>query len=61
MPAVIKGKASRASQDGSKPKPHKASMQERALASTLVNLWGIAGRREIMDTRRLWQLRIPRR
>jgi len=25
----------------------------------VINLWGIAGRQEIMETRRLWQLRIP--
>ncbi len=25
------------------------------------NTWGIAGRLEIMELRRLWQLRIPRR
>ena len=25
----------------------------------VINLWGIAGRQEIMDMRRLWQLRIP--
>jgi len=61
MPAMKKGGASRAPQDGSRPKPNKASIQERAPANTPVNLWGIAGRREIMETRRLWQLRIPRR
>ena len=27
----------------------------------LINIWGIAGRQEIMEMRRLWQLRIPRR
>ena len=27
----------------------------------VVNLWGIAGRQEIMEMRRLWQLRIPRK
>ena len=27
----------------------------------LINLWGIAGRQEIMEMRRLWQLRIPRK
>jgi len=25
----------------------------------VINLWGIAGRQEIMEMRRLWQLRIP--
>ena len=27
----------------------------------VINLWGIAGRQEIMEMRRLWQLRIPRK
>jgi hypothetical protein len=27
----------------------------------VINLWGIAGRQEIMGMRRLWQLRIPRK
>ena len=27
----------------------------------LINLWGIAGRQEIMGMRRLWQLGIPRK
>ena len=26
----------------------------------VMNLWGIAGRQEIMEMRRLWQFRIPR-
>jgi hypothetical protein len=61
MPAMKKGGASRAPRSGSGSKSNKAAIQERAQANTLVNLWGIAGRREIMETRRLWQLRIPRR
>jgi len=61
MPAVRKRGTSRTSKDGSRQKPHEASIQERAPAITPLNLWGIAGRREIMETRRLWQLRIPRR
>ncbi|MFO8163643.1 MAG: hypothetical protein ACQEQO_11515 [Thermodesulfobacteriota bacterium] len=28
--------------------------------SYINNLWGIAGRQEIMEMRRLWQVRIPR-
>ena len=28
-------------------------------APDVINLWGIAGRQEIMEMRRLWQLRIP--
>jgi hypothetical protein len=27
----------------------------------VINLWGIAGRQEIMEMRRLWQIRIPRK
>ncbi|MBE9593219.1 MAG: hypothetical protein IMF19_07035 [Proteobacteria bacterium] len=27
----------------------------------VMNLWGIAGRQEIMEMRRLWQLRIPKK
>ena len=27
----------------------------------VINLWGIAGRQEMMEMRRLWQLRIPRK
>ena len=27
----------------------------------VINLWGIAGRQETMEMRRLWQLRIPRK
>jgi hypothetical protein len=29
--------------------------------SDVINLWGIAGRQEMMEMRRLWQLRIPRK
>ena len=27
----------------------------------VINLWGITGRQEIMEMRRLWQLKIPRK
>jgi len=60
MPVIRKEKASRAAQGGLKSKPNKESMGGRAPARSSVNLWGIAGRREIMEMRRLWQLRIPR-
>jgi len=60
MPAISKGKASRAAKAGAKAKPKKESMRGKAPANSSVNLWGIAGRQEIMEMRRLWQLRIPR-
>jgi len=60
MPVIRNGKASRAAQGGSKSKPNKESMRGKGPAHTSVNLWGIAGRREIMETSRIWQLRIPR-
>jgi len=41
-----------------KEKVHKKEMGGRP---SLINLWGIAGRQEIMEMRRLWQLRIPRK
>jgi hypothetical protein len=61
MPGMRKGEPSRAAQSGSKTKRNKASMGERAPSSSWINLWGIAGRQEIMEMRRLLQLRIPRR
>lgn len=42
-------------------KKGKASMKEKGEKPSLINIWGIAGRQEIMDMRRLWQLRIPRK
>ena len=42
-------------------------LEEEALSAAssrkgkaLMNIWGVAGRQEIMEMRRLWQLRIPR-
>jgi hypothetical protein len=34
---------------------------KRREKSPPLNTWGMAGRQEIMELRRLWQLRIPRR
>ena len=39
----------------------RASRQEDGTMTRTANLWGIAGRQEMMEMRRLWQLRIPRR
>jgi hypothetical protein len=60
MPAISKGKASRAAKAGAQAQPKKEAMGGKAPANSSVNLWGIAGRQEIMEMRRLWQLRIPR-
>jgi hypothetical protein len=61
MPPVRKGKPSRAAQSGSKTKRTGTPMGEKPQAPSWINLWGIAGRQEIMEMRRLWQLKIPRR
>jgi len=45
----------------SKPKGKAALGSESEKRPASPNLWGIAGRREAMEMRRLWQLRIPRR
>jgi hypothetical protein len=42
-------------------KKGKASKKEKEKMPVVINIWGIAGRQEIMDMRRLWQLRIPRK
>jgi len=39
----------------------RASTHGDAKRTRAANLWGIAGRREMMEMRKLWQLRIPRR
>jgi len=47
--------------ESSKKDPHLKEEGYTTEKSTYVmNLWGIAGRQEIMEMRRLWQLRIPR-
>lgn len=38
----------------------KPSLAGRGPVSSAFNLWGLAGRQETMEMRRLWQLRIPR-
>ena len=38
----------------------KEAVYKTEKTSDVINLWGIAGRQEIMEMRRLWQLRIPR-
>ena len=42
-------------------KKTRASRYADGTMSRTANLWGIAGRQEIMEMRRLWQLRMPRR
>ena len=37
--------------------PSTASLKK---VQAVNNVWGLAGRQEIMEMRRLWQLRIPR-
>ena len=44
-----------------KHKRTRASRHEDGTRTRAANLWGIAGRQEMMEMRRLWQLRIPRR
>jgi hypothetical protein len=42
-------------------KPKKTDSVGRGELPSPINLWGVAGRQEIMEMRRLWQLRIPGR
>ena len=44
-----------------KRKRTRASRQEDGTVTRGANLWGIAGRQEMMEMRRLWQLSMPRR
>ncbi len=44
--------------DLKKEEGYKREKRERP---SIINIWGIAGRQEIMEMRRLWQLRIPRK
>jgi len=39
----------------------RASKHGDATSTRTANLWGLAGRREMMEMRKLWQLRMPRR
>ncbi len=61
MPAKRKGAPSRSSLSGSRARRNEASTGERTSSPFSINLWGIAGRQEIMEMRRLLQLKIPRR
>jgi len=53
------GKTSSPTQARSKPKKTEAAGKEKRPSP--INLWGVAGRQEVMEMRRLWQLRIPGR
>ena len=53
--------ASRTTTTIAKRKRTRASGHEDGTRTRASNLWGIAGRREMMDMRKLWQLRMPRR
>jgi len=44
-----------------KRKKTRASRHADGTMADVANLWGIAGRQEMMEMRRLWQLRMPRR
>jgi hypothetical protein len=52
------GKTSSPTQARSKPKKTEAAGKEKEKRPSPINLWGVAGRQEIMEMRRLWQLRI---
>lgn len=43
----------------SNPKKEELYKKHRGRRPSLINIWGIAGRQEIMEMRRLWQLRVP--
>jgi hypothetical protein len=60
MPAISKKKTSSEAKAAVKAKNSKESMIGRVLGNSSVNLWGMAGRQEIMEMRRLLQLRIIR-
>ncbi len=36
-----------------------SNKKKREKKAPFINIWGIAGRHQIMEMRRLWQLRIP--
>jgi len=40
-------------------KKQRISKKKREKRAPFINIWGIAGRHQIMEMRRLWQLRIP--
>ncbi|MBW2311678.1 MAG: hypothetical protein JRF35_11490 [Deltaproteobacteria bacterium] len=61
MPTTRNGGPSRAGKSSSRAKGIKVSVDQGAPSPSRINLWGIAGRQQIMEMRRLWQLKIPRR
>jgi len=42
-------------------KPKKTEPVGKETLPSPINLWGVAGRQQMMEMRRLWQLRIPGR
>jgi hypothetical protein len=60
MPGMKKRRLSRTSRTGLKGKPNRVSRGKKVSVTASVNFWGLAGRSEIMEARRLLQLRIPR-
>ena len=54
-------KAAGSNEIGSDLKKEEGYKREKGKRPSLINIWGIAGGQEIMEMRRLWQLRIPRR
>ena len=54
-------KAAGSAKSGSRLKKEQGYKGEKEKRPSLVNIWGMAGRQEIMEMRRLWQLRIPRK
>jgi hypothetical protein len=56
-----KERLSRSTGIGSGAKKKETSEKNKSKRPPSANLWGIAGRQEIMEMRMLWQLRIPRR
>jgi len=51
-------KIARSTKRGSNLKRGESYKREKQKRPSLINIWGIAGRQEIMEMRRLWQLRI---
>jgi hypothetical protein len=58
---VKKTEEKTSSPTGARSKPKKTEAVGKEKLPSPINLWGVAGRREIMEMRRLWQLRIPGR
>jgi hypothetical protein len=60
---VTKREARTPSPGQARPKPKKTEIAGKVeeKRSCSINVWSVAGRQEIMEMRRLWQLRIPGR